>query len=131
MRVKSLLRTTEDADSIALTYYSTVIYEESVGLSRNLSLLMGGFLQVWFLVASILTWYLIGRFGRRQLFIFGYIGFGACFLLLTIMLCLPTSNKAAGIVATFATFLAQGFFTWVRILLPRFPTPGQAYNFRV
>lgn len=79
------------------TYYSTVIFEQSVGvchlnycearsctatdrffagLSRHLSLLMGGFLQVWFFVASLATWFLIDRFGRRQLFMFGYSGFG-------------------------------------------------------
>ena len=44
--------------------------------------------------------------------------------MLTGMLCLPTSNKAAGIVATIATFLAQGFFTWVRH--PGYQGPSQA-----
>lgn len=39
---------------------------------------MGGFLQVWFFVASLATWFLIDRFGRRQLFILGYTGFGEC-----------------------------------------------------
>lgn len=77
---------------------------------------VGGFLQIWFLVASFLTWWLVGRFGRRQLFIFGYLGMGACFLLLTGMLCLPTSNKAGGIVATIATFLCQACFTCELIL---------------
>ena len=82
-------------------------------IERSLTVrVVGGFLQVWFLVASLLTWFLIGRFGRRQLFMLGYLGFGSCFAILTGMLCLP-NNKAAGIVAVIVTFLAQGFFTWV------------------
>ncbi|KAI5479682.1 putative hexose carrier protein [Pseudohyphozyma bogoriensis] len=94
-----------------LTYYSTVIYEDSVGLSRSLSLLMGGFLQVWFFVASFATWFMIDRVGRRGLLMLGYCGMGACFLVLWIMLGYPNS-KACGIVAIVATFLFQGFFTW-------------------
>ncbi|KAM0754671.1 putative hexose carrier protein [Meredithblackwellia eburnea MCA 4105] len=94
-----------------LTYYSTVIYEQSVGLSRQLSLLMGGFLQIFFLVASLITWYTIDRVGRRALLIFGQFGMGTMFLVLMAALGYP-GNKAAGIIATIATFLFQGFFTW-------------------
>lgn len=53
-----------------------MIYEQSVGMSPNLALLMGGFLQIWFLVASLVTWYTIDRIGRRNLFMFGCAGMG-------------------------------------------------------
>ncbi|KAK9458710.1 putative hexose carrier protein [Lipomyces oligophaga] len=94
----------------ALTYYSTVIYEQNVGLSRHLSLLMGGFLQLWFLASSIVTWYLIDRAGRRRLFLTGLTGMTICMAVLSAMI--HTPGKGAGIIATIATFLFQSFFTW-------------------
>ncbi|KAK9369482.1 general substrate transporter [Lipomyces kononenkoae] len=94
----------------ALTYYSTVIYEQNVGLSRNMSLLMGGFLQIWFLIASIFTWYLIDRVGRRKLFVTAYLGEAVCMAVLGAMV--HVGGRTAGIIAATATFVFQAFYTW-------------------
>ncbi|KAK9350047.1 sugar transporter [Lipomyces doorenjongii] len=94
----------------ALTYYATVIYEQNVGLSRNMSLLMGGFLQIWFLIASIFTWYLIDSVGRRKLFVTAYAGEAICMAVLGAMI--HVGGRTAGIIAATATFVFQGFYTW-------------------
>lgn len=40
-----------------ITYYAPYVMVNSVGLNSHQSLLLSGGLQLWFLVASILPWY--------------------------------------------------------------------------
>lgn len=51
----------------AVIYYSGTLFEKSIGFDAHMSSLMSGFLQTWFLVASLIPWFLIDRFGRRPL----------------------------------------------------------------
>ncbi|KAJ4144044.1 hypothetical protein NW765_001199 [Fusarium oxysporum] len=51
----------------AIIYYSSTLFEKSVGFSAHMSALMSGFLQTWFFVASFIPWVLIDRIGRRPL----------------------------------------------------------------
>ncbi|WWC68156.1 uncharacterized protein I206_102079 [Kwoniella pini CBS 10737] len=96
--------------STVLSFYLTTIFEGSVGLSEHLSTLMSGFLQVWFLIASFLTWFLIERAGRRNCFIVTAICMGVTMVVLAAMV--KVNTKASGYVATVCLFLYQSFFTW-------------------
>ncbi|KUL82167.1 hypothetical protein ZTR_09557 [Talaromyces verruculosus] len=108
---KDLLK--EDAawsGSTPISYYTTVIFQNSVGLSYNLSLLMSGFLQIWFLVASFGTWYTIEKAGRRKSFMFSAACMAA--VMAALAACIAVDNRASGIVAAVMIFLYQSFYTW-------------------
>nr|XP_018265251.1 uncharacterized protein I303_01611 [Kwoniella dejecticola CBS 10117]OBR87409.1 hypothetical protein I303_01611 [Kwoniella dejecticola CBS 10117] len=96
--------------STVLSFYLTTIFEGSVGFSEHLSTLMSGFLQVWFLLASFLTWFLIERAGRRNCFMVTAICMGITMVVLAAMV--KVNTKPTGYVATVCLFLYQSFFTW-------------------
>ncbi|KAJ5602242.1 hypothetical protein N7510_011776 [Penicillium lagena] len=93
-----------------ISYYTTVIFEDSVGFSRHLSLLMSGFLQIWFLFASLGTWYTIEKLGRRRSFMISAIGMAIVMMVLAAMLAIDT--QISGIVAVVMIFAYQAFYTW-------------------
>ena len=45
--------------STVISFYVQPIFQDSIGLNPNLASLMSGYLQIWFLVASLMTWYLV------------------------------------------------------------------------
>lgn len=85
-------------------------FQNSVGFSRHLSLLMSIFLQLWFLLASTLTWWLIERVGRRRLFMLSACCMGMVMAVVAAMLAVNT--RTSGIVAVVMIFAYQAFFTW-------------------
>lgn len=85
-------------------------FENSVGFGRHFALLMSGFLQIWFLVASFGTWWSIERFGRRRSFITSAIGMASVMAIMAAMLAIDT--PASGIVAAVMLFAYQAFYTW-------------------
>ncbi|KAL1893133.1 hypothetical protein Sste5346_006565 [Sporothrix stenoceras] len=96
--------------STPISYYTTYIFQTSVGMSRHLSLLMSGLLQVWFLIASMGTWYLIEKFGRRNCFMYTAGGMTVIMVLLAVMLEIDT--KGTGIAAVVLIFAYQTVYTW-------------------
>lgn len=96
--------------STPISYYTTVIFEDSVGFSHDFALLMSGFLQIWFLVASFGTWYSIEKFGRRRSFIGSALGMSAVMIVMAAMLAINTTTS--GIVAAVMLFAYQAFYTW-------------------
>ncbi|KAJ5606279.1 sugar transporter [Penicillium lagena] len=93
-----------------ITYYAPYVMVHSVGLDSRQSLLLSGGLQLFFLVASFIPWFIIDKVGRRKLFMFGSFGMGACQLIAG--LCIMAGGKANGIAAITMLYLFQGFFTW-------------------
>lgn len=85
-------------------------FEDSVGFGRHFALLMSGFLQIWFLVASFGTWWSIERFGRRRSFITSAVGMASVMAIMAAMLAIDT--PASGIVAAVMLFAYQAFYTW-------------------
>jgi MFS family permease len=112
-----------------ITYYAPYVMVHSVGLDSHQALLLSGGLQLWFLVASIIPWYvcpechtrsqlMIARFildkvGRRKLFILGSAGMGTCMLIsgLTIM----AGGKTNGIGAVVMLYMFQVSLTSIAI----------------
>jgi hypothetical protein len=75
-----------------------------------MALLMSGFLDIWFLVASFGTWYLIEHIGRRRLFLVTAAGMAVVMAVFAAML--KIDNRASGIVAGVMLFLYVSLFTW-------------------
>lgn len=95
---------------IWIFYFLVYSFEDSVGLPRHLALLMSGFLQIWFLVASFGTWYGIEKVGRRKSFMFSATSMAIVMAILAASLAVDT--HATGIVAAIMVFLYQSFYTW-------------------
>ncbi|KAF4334422.1 sugar transporter STL1 [Fusarium beomiforme] len=99
----------------AIIYYSSTLFEKSVGFSAHMSALMSGFLQTWFFVASFIPWVLIDRIGRRPLLL-SMISVMAATMAVQAGLIYQVQNNttsahAAGIAAAAMLFVFQGAFT--------------------
>ncbi|RGP64839.1 sugar transporter stl1 [Fusarium longipes] len=99
----------------AIIYYSSTLFEKSIGFSAHMSALMSGFLQTWFFIASFIPWFLIDRIGRRPLLL-SMISVMAATMAVQSGLIYQVENntasaKAAGIAAAAMLFIFQGAFT--------------------
>lgn len=88
-----------------INYYGPTIFQNNMGLSRNLSLLLGGGMECTYLVGSAIPILLMDRYGRRTLLIACSIGLCICFIMVSILLSLGTVNAAYG--ATAFIFIFQ------------------------
>ncbi|KAI5476028.1 general substrate transporter [Pseudohyphozyma bogoriensis] len=96
--------------STPISFYVTPILQDSVGLSADLASLMSGYLQIWFLVASMATWWLIEHAGRRRMHLVSTFLMGGT--MASLAGCIKLGGHAAGIGAAFLIFLYQALFTW-------------------
>jgi Sugar (and other) transporter len=85
-----------------------VIFQQSIGLSRNTSLLLGGFNGVEYFLASIIPVFLIDRVGRRPLMLFAAAGQTACMIVLAVTV--QNGGVSAGKAAASMLFLFNTFF---------------------
>ncbi|KAJ5128951.1 hypothetical protein N7448_002661 [Penicillium atrosanguineum] len=91
-----------------ITYYATVIFEDSVGMDHNTALLLAGFNGVAYFFSSMVPIWVIDRLGRRKLMMFAVLGQGACMAILAGTIW--DGGHAAGLVATVMLFLFNFFF---------------------
>lgn len=99
----------------AIIYYSSTLFQKSIGFSPNTSALMAGALQTWFLLASFIPWLLIDRIGRRPLLL-SMIAVMACVMVVqTGMINQVERNTAiaasCGAAGAAMLFIYQGAFT--------------------
>ncbi|PWY87140.1 MFS sugar transporter [Aspergillus sclerotioniger CBS 115572] len=99
-----------------ITYYNTVIFESSVGMSHNLALLMAGFNGVAYFVSTFIPIWAIDRLGRRKLMLFAAAGQCVCMAVLAGTV--YDGGHAAGIVATIMLFLFNFFFAVGLLAIP-------------
>ncbi|KAE8371242.1 hypothetical protein BDV26DRAFT_286933 [Aspergillus bertholletiae] len=99
-----------------ITYYNTVIFEKSVGMSHNLALLLAGFNGVAYFVSTFIPIWTIDRLGRRKLMLFAVIGQCACMAILAGTVW--DGSHAAGLVATVMLFLFNFFFAVGLLAIP-------------
>ncbi|KIJ64328.1 hypothetical protein HYDPIDRAFT_175665 [Hydnomerulius pinastri MD-312] len=88
-------------------YLAPVVYQNTMGLSRNLSLILGGCTAVTFMFASFIPLWTVDRYGRRILLMISSAGLSLCFILTAALL--STGNKSAAYGATAMVFLFQIF----------------------
>lgn len=95
-----------------INYLAPVVYENTMGLSRNLSLILGGATAITFMVASFLPIWTVDRYGRRVLLMISAAGLSLCFVLTSILLSTGSTSAAYGATAMvflFQIFLGIGF----------------------
>ncbi|CAG8179075.1 unnamed protein product [Penicillium salamii] len=69
-----------------VVYYVTSVLEYNVGLSRKLSLLLGGVIQIMFVIGSIYPTFFSDRFGRRKPMMWGSFGLFISMMMISILL---------------------------------------------
>ncbi|GAA5943006.1 sugar porter family MFS transporter [Sporobolomyces koalae] len=102
----------------AVIYFSTPIFEEYLGLGRNLALILGAVLSTVYALSACVSFPLVDRVGRRKLFFIGT--YGQAISMFIIMACLIPDNEAHPNVvkgSVFGIFLYLTFFgfTWLEL----------------
>ncbi|KAK7439071.1 hypothetical protein VKT23_017777 [Stygiomarasmius scandens] len=90
-----------------INYLAPIVYQNTMGLSRNLSLILGGFTSVTYMFASFIPLWTVDRFGRRPLLMISAAGLSTCFIIAAILL--STGSKPAAFGATAMVFIFQIF----------------------
>ncbi|KAI9729311.1 MAG: hypothetical protein M1834_006982 [Cirrosporium novae-zelandiae] len=117
-----------------INYYAPTVYEKTMGLSRTMSLILGGCTSLTYLVGSIIPLWAMDRFGRRTLMMASASGLCLCFSLVAILLSLdtrPTAYAATGFIFLFFIFFGFGWLPipWFypsEITTTRIRSKGQA-----
>ncbi|KAH7080301.1 general substrate transporter [Paraphoma chrysanthemicola] len=99
-----------------ITYYAPVIFQQSVGISRDLSLLLAGFNGIAYFLSSLIPIWIIDRLGRRKLMLFAAAGQAGCMAVLAGTV--ANGSKSAGIVAIVMLFLFNFFFAVGLLAIP-------------
>ncbi|KAK4689669.1 hypothetical protein P7C73_g435, partial [Tremellales sp. Uapishka_1] len=97
----------------AVIYYSSVLFENQIGLPTQLSLILGGVLSIVYALFALTSFFLVERVGRRKLFLIGTVGQGIS-MFITFGCLLPmTASDGKG--AAVGLFLFIAFFgaTWL------------------
>ncbi|RDW64099.1 hypothetical protein BP5796_10601 [Coleophoma crateriformis] len=95
-----------------INYYAPTVYANAMGLSRIVSLILGGCTSLTYLVASFIPLWTVERFGRRNLLMFSAAGLCLCFSMAAILLSIgsrPTAYAATAFVFLFQIFLGIGW----------------------
>ncbi|RTE68938.1 hypothetical protein BHE90_016686, partial [Fusarium euwallaceae] len=104
-----------------ITYYAPVIFQESVGMSHNLSLLLAGFNGIAYFLSSLIPIWVIDRLGRRKLMMFAAAGQCGCMAILAGTV--STGKSAPGIVAIVMLFMFNFFFAVGLLAIPWLQPP--------
>ncbi|KAF5022477.1 hypothetical protein F66182_5449 [Fusarium sp. NRRL 66182] len=96
--------------------YAPVIFQESVGISHNLSLLLAGFNGIAYFFSSLIPIWIIDRLGRRKLMMFAVTGQAVCMAVLAGTV--STGETGPGIVAIVMLFLFNFFFAVGLLAIP-------------
>ncbi|PLN76293.1 sugar transporter [Aspergillus taichungensis] len=91
--------------------YVTSVLETNVGLDKQLSLLLGGVIQVMFVIGSIYPTMYSDRLGRRRPMMWGCFGLFLCMMMISILL----SFKGSSIEKPAATASIVFFFLFMLI----------------
>ncbi|KAL2833959.1 general substrate transporter [Aspergillus pseudoustus] len=91
-----------------INYYGPVMFQTTMGMGRNLAMILGGAIQCTYLVGSAIPVLLMDRFGRRTLLMVCSVGLCFCFVMVSILLSLDSTNAAYG--ATAFIFIFQLFY---------------------
>ncbi|KAL9017909.1 MAG: hypothetical protein Q9185_004770 [Variospora sp. 1 TL-2023] len=89
----------------AVIYYFPILFEESIGQSHNISLLLGGVNMIVYSIFATVSWFIIERAGRRKLFLWGTVG--QCLSMVLVFSCLIPGTESA------AKGAAVGLFTYI------------------
>ncbi|KAJ6049191.1 hypothetical protein N7499_003972 [Penicillium canescens] len=100
----------------AAIYYSTLLFQENLHMQKYLSLIMGGVFATVYALATIPSFFMIERVGRRNLYLIGFLGQGLSFVITFACLIKENENNAKG--AAVGIFLFITFFAFTLLPLP-------------
>ncbi|KAI9373028.1 general substrate transporter [Aspergillus egyptiacus] len=100
----------------AAIYYSTLLFEENLQLEKRLALIMGGVFASVYALATIPSFFMIEKVGRRKLYLIGFLGQGLSFVITFACLINPTKENSKG--AIVGIFLFITFFAFTLLPLP-------------
>lgn len=92
-----------------VVYYITSVLQNNVGLDRNLSLLLGGVINLMFFIGSLFPTFTLDRTGRRKPMMWGSLGCGLSMMMISVLLSFQPGGgglakvTASGSVAFFFT----------------------------
>lgn len=97
----------------AVIYYFPVLFRDSIGTTKNLSLLLGGINMVVYSIFATTSWFLVERVGRRKLFLWGTVG--QCLSMVLVFACLipGDAQSAKGAAVGLFTYIAFFGATWL------------------
>ncbi|KAI5481366.1 putative MFS monosaccharide transporter [Pseudohyphozyma bogoriensis] len=99
----------------AVIYFAPVIYKQNLGLSENLSLILGGVNVTVYALAACGSYFAIESLGRRKMFLIGSIGQTVSLLIVAFCYLPNTHQSLKG--SVFGMFLFLTFFgaTWLEL----------------
>ncbi|TKA31101.1 hypothetical protein B0A50_02070 [Salinomyces thailandicus] len=97
----------------AVIYYFPLLFQNSIGTSHNLSLLLGGVNMIVYAAFATTSWFLIEKVGRRKLFLAGSIGQSLSMVLCFACLIPGGTGPAKGAAVGFFTYIAFFGATWL------------------
>ncbi|KAL4810200.1 general substrate transporter [Aspergillus unguis] len=95
---------------INLIVFHPPVLHDNVGLTRNLSLIIGGCVQIMFVLGSFFPTFFVDRVGRRQPMMWGSFTLGICMMMVAILLSFKgQANEHATSSASIAFFFVYMF----------------------
>lgn len=97
----------------AVIYYFPILFEDTIGETTDMSLLLGGVNMIVYSIFATTSWFLIERTGRRKLFLIGTVG--QCLSMVLVFACLIPGNPqdAKGAAVGLFTYIAFFGATWL------------------
>ncbi|KAI0466565.1 putative sugar transporter [Xylaria cf. heliscus] len=92
-----------------ISVYSTIIFQQGLGLDAETSRILSGGALTWKLAAGFIPFFIIDRFGRRVCLMISGSGMAACMLGLTVATSFPKSDFAAQVISVLFVFLFNLF----------------------
>ncbi|MCJ1371560.1 hypothetical protein MMC20_002778 [Loxospora ochrophaea] len=97
----------------AVIYYFPILFQQSIGQSHNISLLLGGVNMIVYAIFATVSWFIIERAGRRKLFLWGTVG-QMLSMVITFSCLIPGTPAAAkGAAVGLFTYIASFGATWL------------------
>ncbi|SCU83135.1 LAME_0C04104g1_1 [Lachancea meyersii CBS 8951] len=101
----------------AAIYYSTVLFEQSIGLKGKLPLILGGVFSTIYALSTIPSFFLVESLGRRKLFLLGVTGQAVSFTI-TFACLIKKNDPEVAKGAAVGLFLFICFFGMSMLSLP-------------
>ncbi|KAH0353887.1 putative MFS sugar transporter, partial [Aureobasidium melanogenum] len=99
-----------------VVYYVPTALEFNVGLSHNLALLIGGFVQTMFFFGSLVPTFLLDRMGRRRPMMWGSFGLAISMMLIAVLLSFtPARGYSQQLNTATSSASVAFFFTYMLI----------------
>lgn len=97
-----------------VVYYIPSVLERNVGMTVRMSQILGGCIQMMFMIGSLLPALALDRMGRRKTMMWGSAGLGLCMMFISVMLS-QTDGGATTRGTNFASASVAFFFLYMLI----------------